>query len=371
MKVEIPPTGLKSLDRYLFGPLGNMNYKFYDGAKAKAIFSPYYNYTFDKTNGHFARWGQTLEQDPLFAPFGPELLDISLTSRCNKHCTYCYQNSGLEGKDMSLPLFRHLLSIIPQTVTQIAFGGGTCELHPDFSLILRETRAKGIIPNYTTNGIAITEELAKTTAENCGAVAISYHGDWFDVLRAAERFERKGLKPNVHFILSKNTVGEALKTLQKEWPFKAIVFLLHKPQGRSDPNNNLKDLGALKEFLAEVPKSKTGIGFDSCSAPLLFKYMPDLAPEVLQLIEPCESSLFSYYIDIDGKGLPCSFCKGRATPISVAETTNFVQDVWYSQETIDFRMRVTQSSWSCDCQWAKLCRNCVVYPDITLCKSKA
>ena len=42
--------------------------------KKKLICSKEYNYRFDKETGFFARWGKTKEEDPLFSPFGPEII---------------------------------------------------------------------------------------------------------------------------------------------------------------------------------------------------------------------------------------------------------------------------------------------------------
>jgi len=45
-------------------------------ANTKAFRSPIYNYIFDKKTGFFVRWGKTLEDDPPFSPYGPELEKI-------------------------------------------------------------------------------------------------------------------------------------------------------------------------------------------------------------------------------------------------------------------------------------------------------
>lgn len=42
--------------------------------KKKLICSKEYNYRFDKETVFFARWGKTKEEDPLFSPFGPEII---------------------------------------------------------------------------------------------------------------------------------------------------------------------------------------------------------------------------------------------------------------------------------------------------------
>ena len=66
-------------------------YAVLDGDVKKAFISPGYNYVFDKRSGFFARWGETQEQDPSYSPFGPELLDLEISSGgdCLGNCPFC------------------------------------------------------------------------------------------------------------------------------------------------------------------------------------------------------------------------------------------------------------------------------------------
>ena len=58
-------------------------------------------------------------------------------------------------------------------LTQAALGITNIGSNPDFFPIMRRSRERGIIPNYTCHGLDVTEEVAKETAELCGAVAVS------------------------------------------------------------------------------------------------------------------------------------------------------------------------------------------------------
>jgi hypothetical protein len=60
-------------------------------------------------------------------------------------------------------------------------------------------------------------------------------------------------------------------------------------------------------------------GFDSCSAPAFLdaiKDLPDYA-KLADCAEPCESTLFSLYVDCAGRAWPCSFCEGTEGQESV------------------------------------------------------
>ena len=52
----------------------------------KVINTPTYNYKFNKVDGYFCRWGKTKDDDPIYAPLGPEIVDIEISTICNKNC---------------------------------------------------------------------------------------------------------------------------------------------------------------------------------------------------------------------------------------------------------------------------------------------
>jgi len=62
-----------------------------EGVNKKYCRSEDYNYNFDKETGFFARWGKTKEDDPDYSPFGPEILDLEISSGgdCLGNCPFC------------------------------------------------------------------------------------------------------------------------------------------------------------------------------------------------------------------------------------------------------------------------------------------
>lgn len=70
----------------LFGKLNVVDvgdYTIYENDRVKLIRSENYNYDFSKIDGFFKRWGKTLEDDPVYCPFGPEIADIELCQVVN------------------------------------------------------------------------------------------------------------------------------------------------------------------------------------------------------------------------------------------------------------------------------------------------
>jgi MoaA/NifB/PqqE/SkfB family radical SAM enzyme len=146
-------------------------------ARLKAVQSRNYNFIFDKVTGEFCRWGKTKDDDPQYSPFGPELLDIEVSTVCNgtgTPCAFCYKANGPRGKNMSLDTFKTVLSKFDLNIlTQIAFGIGDIDANPDLFAMFRHCRENGIIPNVTINGYGMTAELTDALVTLCGAVAVS------------------------------------------------------------------------------------------------------------------------------------------------------------------------------------------------------
>ena len=66
--------------------------------------------------------------------------------------------------------------------------------------------------------------------------------------------------------------------------------------------------------------------------------------------EPCESSLFSAYINVDGVYWNCSFSENEnVDPVNIVNCGNFLEDVWYSKPITDFRKRVLEARVMGEC----------------------
>jgi MoaA/NifB/PqqE/SkfB family radical SAM enzyme len=153
------------------------NLKIIDSDRYKICKSSDYYFIFNKETGFFARWGKTKAEDPIYAP-GPEILDLEIsTGKCSGRCDFCYKGNG-EDRDtyhMTLEDFKTIFNKVNKikTLTQIAFGICDIKSNKDFFKMMKYCREKGVIPNYTCNGFQVTSEVAKRTAELCGAVAVS------------------------------------------------------------------------------------------------------------------------------------------------------------------------------------------------------
>ena len=84
-------------------------YKVYEDDKYKLIRSKDYNYNFNKENGMFISWADRPENDAEFCKYGPNIIDMEISTICNgignpnkynpknpydtcKSCSFCYKS---------------------------------------------------------------------------------------------------------------------------------------------------------------------------------------------------------------------------------------------------------------------------------------
>lgn len=362
--------------------------KIIEDENRKSLISPYYKYYFDKNTGLMIRTGRSLNDDPPFSPFGPEILDfeISSGSDCLGQCPFCYKGNGYGQITYNIP-FKHFQNILHKvnennTLTQIAFGIMNISTHPDFFKILEYTRRQGVIPNYTCHGLDLTEEYAEKTKEFCGAVAVSVVNKE-KTYKAVHLLAEKGMKQiNIHYMLSQETYDKAFRIVddiasRKELEkLNAIVFLQYKHKNRNSPHHSINNIDKFKKLVEYCQQKNISFGFDSCSFPLFAKSIENKKnyKSLISMTEPCESSLFSAYINCHGEYFPCSFVENIGEwehGIPVLECDSFLKDVWMNSKNRQFRNELLNSNKKCFamCLSKQYCRVCPVY-DITPCKQE-
>lgn len=345
----------------------------------KIVESENYNYTFNFKNGLFLRWGKNKEEDPLYAPF-PEILDLEISSGpCSQKCKFCYKENGSGPlKNMSFGTFKNIFHKINKnnTLTQIAFGITDIYTNPDFFKMMKYCRENNVVPNYTTSGFDLDKKAVQKTKEYCGAVSVSIH-DKEKAFNAIKAFTDSGMSQvNVHWVLMQENIQETydiIEELSKDERTKklnCLVLLAYKPKGRNkEVFHSIKDSSVYKDLMNHAKKFNINLGFDSCSAPNVFKAVEETDFDLFNMIgEACESTLFSSYINVEGDFYPCSFTEneeGWETGISVVEATNF-DEVWFNPRTVAFRDKLLNMQRKCDCPFTKTCRHCPTF-EVTSC----
>jgi len=331
-----------------------------------------YNFVGNQENGVTFRWGINLKDNPKSAPW-PELADISISNHCSKQCNFCYRNSKPDGSFISLSNYKFILDNLSDKkwgkVFQVAIGGGEPTEHPDLIEILKITRQRGIIPNYTTNGEIVSMEILDATKKFCGAVAISINNFTITKQEIIKKFINKKIKTNIHFILSKKSINNAVKILNGDFDeylkgVNSVIFLTYKPFGRAIKENMLEKGVSFNNFikLIDKPKTKLRFGFDACFVPTLMKY----TSVNTDFIDSCECGFFSVYIDENLNVKPCSFTNNDDFTINLKNKT--FKDIWQNYYE-KYRQINTKTNKCSSCNANNICRGiCPYFYQINLCQ---
>lgn len=278
----------------------------------------------------------------------------------------CYKSNTGEGNNMSFDTFKTMFDKFPNHLTQIALGIGDIDGNPDLWKIMEYCRANDVVPNITINGFRYTESDISRLASLCGAVSVSNYNskncyDTISDLRDA------GLTQiNIHQLMAEETIGQCKQVLMDARAgrirgLNAIVFLWLKPKGRAVGSfTQVQDPEKYKVLIEYAMEYDIPIGFDSCGAGKFAAAIRGRADydKLAPMIESCESTLFSGYIDCRAKFFPCSFAegtKGWETGLDILECADFVKDIWNNDRVVEFRNKTIASK---DCNG---CRQCQVY----------
>lgn len=336
---------------------------------------------FDEKTGKYVRSnlireGKDTGEEPFMSSF-PELLDIGIMGHCMHGklglCmasgVECYQD-GLhaDNKNMSVEDFRKIAEQCKGQTYQFALGGcGDPDQHKEFEEILKICKECQIVPNFTTSGLGITEDIARLCRQYCGAVAVSWYRSPYTI-KAIETLVKAGVKTNIHYVLHKGSIAEAISRLkEKTFPqgINAVIFLLHKPVGLGtmekviDANNH--ELKSLIEYISQE-KLEYKVGFDSCTVPALLNYSDNID---LNSMDTCEGARWSAYITADMKMLPCSFDnQEQRWAVDLEKYT--IKEAWKSEKFEEFRDCFRKACP--DCRMRNHCMGgCPIKPEIVLC----
>ena len=225
------------------------------------------------------------------------------------------------------------------------------------------------------SGFLITDNEVGLIKQYCGAVAVSWYSRFMDgkesnqeTIDAVERLVKSGCTTNIHYVVSKDTINEAITRLEMDsFPkgVNAVIFILYKPVGNGIIEKVLKNTDSrIERFISLATKVKHPyrVGFDTCFTPALLRW-GDTVPAVS--IDACEAATFSMYIDSQMNCYPCSFGIWDKS-ISESMNSKTLREIWQGDKFVAFREQRKEKCSSC--RQTELCRGgCRLGIDIDMC----
>jgi hypothetical protein len=234
----------------------------------------------------------------------PELVDLKITDKCDKGCSYCYQGSTPKGKHAPLSNVTKAIAAAcyDGQVIEVAIGGGEPTSHPQFDKILRSCKSYGLIPSFSTRSLKWIKKptLLKAVRETCNAVAFSVDtvDDVKAVMAATSRDVLEPTRVVWHYVVDAHPLSNLKKILdflgkdkEGNWWFREFVFL-----GWKEGCGRAKNVPFPAPGYMKLVRSYTRKGWDDKPEPL-FRVSVDTCiaaryPKELDDVDPAR-----YYVD--------------------------------------------------------------------------
>lgn len=232
------------------------------------------------------------------------------------------------------------------TIQQLAVGSSADGIaNPEVFEMMSYARSVGIIPNITVANLS--DDTADKFSKLCGAISVSLYQDKNVCYDTIKKLTDRGMtQVNIHFVLHKYSKTRAIEVMKdimtdpRLSKMNAIVFLSLKKKGNGE-NMQILDQAGFDEVINFAYDNKIRFGMDSCSGAKFINTIKDKEDfnKIMEMVEPCESTKISSYINVLGKFYSCSFCENTESfkeGVSVLGK-NFVEDVWEHESTKKWR----------------------------------
>lgn len=285
-----------------------------------------------KGPGYFTIWNNLktirldLGPEQALQPERSEFYDVGITSKCNSECSFCYVSAGKGGKDAPNPdeTWKRWMQTFPNDIDatndptilelckkpeqgessevvklrilvglskvagrpivetqkpyQIAIGSiGEPTIHPKFCDFLRAVFESKVVPNYTTNGILLSDkdkaaEILEATRNFCGGVAVSFSNISLrpTALKAIENLLAYGeCKVVVHHIISDPASVDEFISLQESFGTDLHYHVLLPLMAHGRSKEGMKE--GTFEYMAEKIREKgiENVAFGANFAPYM------------------------------------------------------------------------------------------------------
>ncbi len=296
----------------------------------------------------------------------PLEVHFSVTNACSLHCGHCYMDSGKkDAGELSAEEFRKAVDMLAgMGVFHMALGGGEALERPDLFELASYVRARGIVPNLTTNGVLMTRENA---AKCCifGQVNVSIDSTaGFEesgrspvaltaAIQCVDMLMEEGVNVGLNCVVTRQSFNQLneLFTFARERRLADVELLRLKPSGRGIHDYFERRLTPTqnREFYPMIRRLSQESGIPAkidCSfVPMFCWHRPDKTIMEQFSVYGCEAGNVLVGVRSDGRFAGCSFLKSEESIFELPR-------LWSSSEHLSllrtWTNRATEPCRSCD-----------------------
>ena len=297
------------------------------------------------------------------------------TNECNLKCKHCYQDADeTQEKELTTQeAFTMIDQIVKAGFKIMIFSGGEPLLRSDIFELVAYAASKGLRPVFGTNGVLITEEVARRLKE-CGAMAM---GISIDSLDEAKHNEFRGLenahaltlagienckKAGLPFQLHTTVVGWNSSEICDLTDFAQgigaiahyIFFLIPVGRGKYIQDTSL-EVRENEELLRAIMAKQAEVSIDvkpTC-APQFTRVAKQLGIES-RFTRGCLAGLTYCVIGSEGIVRPCAYMTEEAGDVRKAP----FDEIWRNSEVF-MKLRTEKYRGACgDCDYKDGCGGC-------------
>lgn len=254
---------------------------------------------------------------------------LQLTNRCTAGCSGCYTGASPEGAPHEWGLAewtRTIDALADAGVFHVALGGGESAILPWLGELAEHARARGIVPNLTTSGLAGLDSLLPI-AERFGQINVSIDGlgDRYAAVRGFDGFARadaavralRAVKREVgiNVVVTRHNFDQLdeIFAYAAERRLSEVELLRFKPSGRGARTyeaqrcTDAQHRAFLPVVLAATKKHALRIKVDCSYTPMLAHHRPDRALLAGLAVYGCTGGDFLVGAKAGGQLTACSF----------------------------------------------------------------
>lgn len=292
----------------------------------------------------------------------PEKVHLMLTSECNLSCKGCYAKQ-VKGTDLTTEQIMELVDQLSQMkVLQLAIGGGEPFLRKDIVEITQYASQNNILPNITTNGTLLNDEIASRLRPFIGKLQFSiiaptmemndkYRsiGAWNGFLKGFQVARNNKLGFGVNVLVTRKSLSflpQLIKLILKQGTTEVNIL---RPKPTSSQNSwflenqlGTEDLKILKTVLSILQQEWPRLNLTvDCALTSLMDNLPEKFRQKHGIFG-CTASKRFLTIHSNGNVYPCSFLDWDFLCLGNIQEHTF-REIWEKSTTFTTRMKSWQN----------------------------